>query len=405
MSRSLSRTQAAVLGGVVVACLVVGAWALLRIGNRSGFFDDTCELVVYVPDAGDVEKGTPVKVRGVEAGKVVAVEYPEEDGDEGMIRLRLRLDKKFEERLFADASAAVVSKGLLGTSFVTIHPGKPSAGPLASKVIRARQQPDLAEVTARLASVATRMDNVLREVEQGNGTAGKLLKDESLYTDLKQTAAEARRLLQNTDESVTALREDARDTMTAAQKAIEGVNESLGVVRKEVAGVKDVVRTSKDAVTSIKQNADAIKAMPIVRNYVTDEVKVLVRPNCMKDRVIYTAEDLFEPGKAVLTGEGRDRLGKVAAWLRGQKQKGSDVVVASFADPMNKDETAASARELTRKQSEVVAQYLKDNGVAKMGTFSSRKITPLGLGFEPTPVVEKEEMFPARTEIILFVPQ
>jgi hypothetical protein len=342
----------------------------------------------------------------VEAGKVIAVEYPDAiDGDDGLIRLRLQLDKKFEERLFADASASIVNKGLLGTSYIAIAPGKPAAGLLASKTIYAKSQPDLAEVTAKLASVAGRVDNILKEIEQGEGTAAKLLRDDALYTDVKQLTSDTRRLIGNTDDAVTSLHADGRQTMASAQKALDGMNATLTAVQGEVAGLKDIVRTSKEAITAIKQDAEAVKSLPIVRNYVTDEVKMLVRPNCSKERLVYWPDHLFEPGKAILTAEGRKHIGDVAAWLRGRKDKGSDVVVATFADPQDKSETAASARELTKKRSEAAVNLLKEYGVAKMGTFTSRKVTPIGFGFEPTPVVEKEELYASRVEIILFVPK
>jgi len=399
-----------VLGTVVLSCLGVGAWGMLRIGHKSGMFGESCEVVVYVPDAQDVDKGTIVRVRGVEAGKVVSVEFPDDESGEEMIRLRLRLDVKFKERLFADASASIVSKGLLGSNYVAIHPGKASAGGLGSNIIRSRPQPDLAEVTAKLASVATRVDNVLEKVERGDGTAGKLLHDDSLYNDIKQLTADTRKLINNTNESVTSLRGEAQTTLYQAQRAIDGVNTGVNsgvtAVQNELAGFKDFVRTLKEAITAVKQDAEAIKSMPLVRNYITDEVKVLVRPNCAKDRVVFSAADLFEPSRAVLTAEGRKRIGEAAAWLRGHTEKGSDIAIASFADPKNKDETAASARELTKKQSEIVAELLKEFGAARMGTFSSnRTITSIGLGFDPSPVVEKEELPQARTEIILFIPR
>ena len=405
MTRSLSRSQSLLLGIVILGCLGASAWGMLRIGNKSGMFGESCEVVVYVPDAQDVDKGTPVRIRGVEAGKIIAVEYPEDDGDEGMIRLRLQLDKKFEERLFADSSAAIVSKGLLGSSYVSIQPGKPSAGPLATRVIRSRQPADLAEVTARLSSVAARVDNVLKVVEKGDGTAGKLINDDSLHNEIKLLASDARKFIKDANETVLALRVDAQSTLYAAQKAIDGLNASVASVQTEVAGLKDLVRTSKEAITAIKQDAEAIKAMPIVRSYITDEVKVLVKPNCVKDRVVFGVESLFEPNQAILTEEGRKRIGETSAWLRGQRPKGSEIVVAAFTDPKNKNETSGSARELARKQSEIVAEMLKDQGAAKMGTFSSRNITPIGLGFDPSPVVEKDELPAARVEIILFIPK
>jgi ABC-type transporter Mla subunit MlaD len=405
VSRSLSRWQAVVLGFIVVGCLSAGAYGLLRVGGKSGLFQDTFEVVVYVPDAQDVDKGTPVRIRGVEAGKVVAIEYPEveEEAEEGMVRLRLEIDRKYQDRLFADSSAGIVSKGLVGSSHIAIHPGKPSAGPLTTKVIVAKKQADLAEITEKLATVASRVDRVLQKIEKGDGVAGKLINDDSLYTDLKSIAADFKKLAKNSDESIDVLRGEGQTTMYNAQKALDSVNATLTAVQTEVAGLREIVRTSKEAISAIKQDAEAVKAMPIIRNYVQDDVKQLVRPHCRKDRVVYKQDDLFEPGKAVLTGDGRNRVGELAAWLRGRKDKGSEVVVVSFHDPNDKNESSASARELTRKRSEIVANMLKDQGAAKMGTFSSRNIIPIGFGFEPTPLVEHVD-FPSRTEIILFVP-
>src|SRR5262249_14971216 len=108
---------------------------------------------------------------------------------------------------------------------------------------------------------------------------------------------------------------------------------------------------------------------------------------------------------AILTDEGRRHIGETAAWLRGQRPKNSEIVVAAFTDPKNKNETSGSARELSRKQSEIIADMLKEQGAAKMGTFSSRNITSIGLGFDPSPVVEKDDLPAARVEIILFIPK
>jgi phospholipid/cholesterol/gamma-HCH transport system substrate-binding protein len=407
MSRSLSRWQAFLLGIVILGCLAVGAWVTVRIGSRSGLFHETYNIIVCVPDAQDVDKGAPVRIRGVEAGKVVAVDYPDPllDGEDGLVRLHLQLDKKFEGRLFADATATIAGKGLLGTSYIAISPGKSASGPLAANVIHAHPQPDLAEVTAKLSSVATRLDNILMQVEQGSGTAGKLFQDDGLYNDIKTISTDTKKLIAGTNEAVAVLRGDAQTTMSNAQKTFDGINSTLAVVQGETAGLKELVHSSKDAVTAIKQDAEAIKSMPIVRSYVTDQVKTLVRPNCAKDRRVFDEGTLFEPGRAVLTPAGRSQVGEAAGWLRGQKNKGSEIVVAGFADPRDKNETPASARELTRIRSAAVAALLKDLGAGKLGYFTSRKIVPIGLGFETPPNVEKENLPAARIEVILFTPQ
>ena len=79
--------------------------------------------------------------------------------------------------------------------------------------------------------------------------------------------------------------------------------------------------------------------------------------------------------------------------------------LVSYADP-HAAVTPAVARALTRQQSEAVCDYLKSQyAIQKMGWFSSRKVTPLGMGVAPPPVPETEPLPPARTEVLVFVPQ
>src|SRR5262249_17982604 len=163
------------------------------------------------------------------------------------------------------------------------------AGPLSEPVIHSRPTPDLTQVAVKLDSVATRVDAVLKDVQDGRGTLPKLLKDDEIYNDLKAASADTKKLVKNLDETTTTLRGDAR-------KTLQGVNESMEAIRGELGGLKTFVRSGEEAVTAIKQDAEAIKGMPIVRSYVEDHVAALVRPDCEKDRVVYGPDQLFFPG-------------------------------------------------------------------------------------------------------------
>jgi len=393
VTRSLSRRQSAVLGLVIVACLAIGVWGLFRVTGKAGMWRDGYDVTVVAADAQDVEPGTPVRVRGVEAGRVVGVEYSDDE-----VQIHLKLDGRFRDRLYADATAGVQTKGILGVSVVDIKPGTSTAGPLPEPVIRAQKAPDLAQVTAKLDSVATRVDGLLKDVQDGKGTLPKLLKDDTVYNDLKDATAETKKLVKNLDETTSTLRGDT-------QKTLKKIDDSVDAVRGELDGMKTFARNGQEAVTAIKQDAEAVKALPIVRSYVEDSTAILVRPDCEKDRVVYSPEYLFEPNSSVLTTEGRDRLNQCAMWLNGQHQKKSEVVVAAFADPKSPDLTPGGARTLTKKQAEVITEFLKEHGVHKMGYVTRRNVTPVGLGFDPTPVVEKDPLPAGRVEIILFVPR
>src|SRR5262249_36530237 len=149
---------------------------------------------------------------------------------------------------------------------------------------------------------------------------------------------------------------------------------------------------------------ETIKRLPVVRRYVEDPVDLLVRPRCERSRRVFAEEELFEPGRAVLTAQGQRRLDELAPWLDGLKPAGSEIVVVAFADPDKASPLPAGA--LTRHQSEAVVDYLcQQHAVHKMGWFRSRKVTPLGLGVSPPPAPEAEPLPASRVEVVVFVPQ
>jgi hypothetical protein len=91
--------------------------------------------------------------------------------------------------------------------------------------------------------------------------------------------------------------------------------------------------------------------------------------------------------------------------LNEQKDAGSEVVVAAFADPK---QPADFAQTLTEKQSQVVVDYLRNqHRVQRTGFWwwSNRNVKALGLGANPSPMPESEALPSARIEVLVFVPE
>ncbi|OWK43946.1 ABC-type transport system, periplasmic component [Fimbriiglobus ruber] len=379
--------QAAALGVVVLIALAAGGVGLARVAARQGLWADTVEVTVGFPEVHDVSPGTPVRIRGVDAGQVVAIEYPDHDGDGANVTLRLRVEGKYAGRLYADAAAQIHSTGLLGAKVIAVTPGTPAAGPLQDGRLRATEAPDLAQAAAKLGAAAGKIGDVADEAKQfvkdvrgGNGTLGRLVKDDDLYQDIKGLTTDARQMVRRGDQA-------------------------LGKVDGKVQDVQRFVDDGRETLRSVRQGTDAIQRMPIIRGYVEDATAALVRPSCRREAVTYSTADIFEPGTAILTDAGRDHLAFVVNWLKGVQNDKAELAVAAVCDPNDPSQTAASAAELTRKQSEAVTEYLKARGVYKIGWWSRRKVATVGLGFGPSPVVEKQPVPPSYVQVVLFTPQ
>jgi phospholipid/cholesterol/gamma-HCH transport system substrate-binding protein len=335
VSRSLSRVQAVLLGLVVLGGLALGAVGLFAVGSRQWLWGDTFHLQVGFPQVRGVEAGTKVRVKGMNAGEVEAVQPPAAPG--GPVLVRLRLDGQFRSLVRADATAQIVGEGMIGSRVVEITPGSDAASPVHDgATIASRPSAELGDVVAQIGGV------------------------------------------------------------------VDDLRANKGSLERLINGVERMTHQGTSTLESIQQDADAIKRMPIVRSYVQDARALLIRPECERYRQAYRETELFEPGKAILTAQGRQRLDALAPWLDGLKHKGSDVVVASYA--ANGD--AALARDVTQKQSEAVVGYLKDNhAVQKMGWFSSRKVRPIGLGTGAAPQTDAAALPAPRIEVLVFVPR
>jgi ABC-type transporter Mla subunit MlaD len=423
VTRSLSRWQAVVLGLVVVGALGLGGAGLVVIGERAGWAREHFHVTAGFPDVGGVEVGSRVRVQGLDAGEVAAILPPARPGEP--VRLKLRIASTYHHLVGRDARVQVVSENLLAGKLVRVLPGAADAPPvedggelaavvepdLLDGIARAagklnkllaevddamqafRKQEgsagsitqELAQATTKLNRVLTRADATLEGIERGRGTLGKLVKDDALYHDLTETLAQAKAALYEV--------RSGEGTLGKLVKNNEAYSEAMH-------SLQDVRRM----VASVKQNADAIKSLPVVRSYVIDPQRELVRPDCKRSRQWFAAGDLFEPGKAILTDAGKVRLDGAAEWLNGQKAAGSEVVVASFAAPGPNPDYAQT---LTQKQSEAVIEYLRgQHQVQRTGFWwwSNRPVRAVGCGTTPSPVPEAEPLPAARVELIVFVP-
>ena len=418
MSRNLSRTQASLLGLLVIVTLALGGSALLILNERSGWGGGSIRVLVGFPDINGVEVGTRVRIQGMDAGEIEAILPPDDPGQP--VKLQLRIAGKYRHLLREDAKVQIASENLLAGKVVRILPGSAQAklvedqgflqadiqpdtlegiaraaaklNSLLTEVDGAMQNfrknegsvtQDLVDATRKLNTVLTKADAALDGIDKGQGTLGKLVKDESLYKELTET------LLQ-----VKAAIHDVRGGEgTLAKKSNDAYAEAM-------ASLQDVRRM----VNSVKQNSDAIKALPVVRSYVVDNNKELIRPDCKRYRLWYAEKDLFEPGKAVLTEIGKTRLDEAAVWLNQHNDNGSEILVASFAEP---SQQADFAQAVTSKQSEVAVEYLRSKKVHHTGWWwwSTRPIRGIGCGNNPSPIPETEKVPAARMELLVFVPQ
>ena len=197
MSRHLSRLQAALLGLAVCGGLGLGLYTLFTVGNRN-LGRDSFTVQAGFPDIGGVEVGARVRIQGMDAGEVEAIEPPLSARE--AVKLRLRLAGKFRHLVSADARVQIVADGLMGGKLVKIVPGTSDVPVADGADLAAAPSPDwtegLAESATKLNRLLGDIDSALADFRHGQGAAGAQGARDQLETELTNLAQANRRLEQ-----------------------------------------------------------------------------------------------------------------------------------------------------------------------------------------------------------------
>jgi phospholipid/cholesterol/gamma-HCH transport system substrate-binding protein len=312
---------------------------------------------------------------------VERIDPPRKPGDR--VELTLRIDVRLRPLIRTDATARIVAEGFVNTRHVEIVPGQPDAPAVADGGQIASERPvDLADVLGRAKTSLDRLDAVARKAEaglgeintiaaairNGEGSLGKLVRDDEVHDRLLALASHG-------DETLDAL----------------------------------------------NQNLEALEhTWPISRYFnkraYFDRERALYQPGSTRVSRSLDVDDLFEPGRSVLTKSGRRRLDEIGRWFKWASKPASEVVIAAFADE-TLDEQLAEV--LTQEQADSVRAYLdKTYGIASAGWFKKRKVAAIGFGSHvPRALADLAGDSPSsssqampnglgrRVEIIVFTPQ
>ena len=261
---------------------------------------------------------------------------------------------------------------MVGSRVVEITPGRPDAPEVAEGgAIESEPPVELSDLMKRTGASLQKLDELARTaktgldeissiagtIREGKGSLGKLVRDEAAYQSLMSLTRRGERTLSAMEDNLAALK----------------------------------------------------RTWPLSRYFDSrsffEREKILFQPGSRRDSRFFGADELFEPGRAILTPVGRTRLDEVGRWCKQASQPQSEVVIAAFTDD---DHDVELAEVLTQEQADSVRKYLiEKHGIDSAGWFRSRKVAAVGFGTQVPRLQDPPlaQLPPRRVEIILFTPQ
>jgi phospholipid/cholesterol/gamma-HCH transport system substrate-binding protein len=238
--------------GVFVVLVVMASWAIIETLGGADFFSHGYHVIAQFETVQDLKVGDHVKMAGVDIGRVDDIEL---SSNKVSVIMKLRQGAIIK----TDSKATIKFTGLMGQNFVAVDFGSDGAPQAAEgTVLESVEQPDLSAIMAKLDSAAggiqnitktfsgDKLDNILgpltdfmkqnsapitttianvknisSQIAAGQGTVGKLIYDDTLYTSALSTVSN----LQDTAAS-------AKDTLAMAKSVMNNVNAGQGTIGK-----------------------------------------------------------------------------------------------------------------------------------------------------------------------------
>jgi phospholipid/cholesterol/gamma-HCH transport system substrate-binding protein len=184
------------VGALILVALAVLTVAVVRLGQAANLFGGRYTLVTFLPNANGLRVGGSVMVAGKLAGTVREIEFLPPDADTTRnLRLVLEIDQALQSQVRGDSRAKLRTLGLLGDKVVDISPGTsayqvlapddtvPTVPTLDYDAILSQASGAVEDLVALTGDLRSITGGLVR----GEGTAGQLLTNRTLYDDLTRT--------------------------------------------------------------------------------------------------------------------------------------------------------------------------------------------------------------------------
>ncbi len=228
----------------IVALFFITLLVFLLTGGI-GWFKKQVPLHVYVSDAAGLTGGSPVRINGIDAGKVDNVALSGQTDPQRIIKVDFDVDQDMRKQIPSDSIGSVASDNLLGsTKFLQITKGKSLEPVKAGATLQASNTQEFQQLVQQgfgvldsAQAILQKIQNIVGQIEVGKGTIGKLLVDETLYNSLQATVNQVQLLATTLNSNKgtighllndNTLYDQVQGTITRVDQIAQGIQQGQG---------------------------------------------------------------------------------------------------------------------------------------------------------------------------------
>jgi phospholipid/cholesterol/gamma-HCH transport system substrate-binding protein len=251
----------------VAACAILLTLVFLLTGGT--LLEQKANIFLYVPDATGLDKDSPVRVDGIDVGKVKTVELTRQNDPNREVRVTMEVERERLNSITADSFAEISSDSLIGDKYVDITSQK-STAPIAPNGEIHLKPPstvmksvDLPQFEAQLRTISA----LITDIEEGRGQVGQFVAGNEVYSDINKSIgkiASAFHTAVTSTEAVDALYTDKlyKQVMTPLQN----LDQSLARMQSGQGTAGQLIADSAQYDSAVKQVRDMATNLASIRS-------------------------------------------------------------------------------------------------------------------------------------------
>lgn len=249
-----SGNKRAVIVGIFVSIgIIILLVGIFTLSGQKKTFVSALTLNAEFDDIGGLQKGNNVWFSGVKVGVVKNVSF----APNGKVKVTVSVEEKVRAFIRKNSQIKLGSDGLIGNKIIVITGGTPDSPEVKDgDVLTVKTAVGMDEMMGtlqdnnkNLVSITDNFKVISHRLAEGEGTIGALLKDSTLYLQLKYTLEKFKTSAANTEK------------MTAGISSYIAQLDNPGTFSHELVTDTTIMANLKDAVAQIKQSTGSVNAI------------------------------------------------------------------------------------------------------------------------------------------------
>lgn len=278
MSQSPRRAELSVGLFVLIGIAIVGG-LIFRFSQQQTRPAGGYAITVEVTDATGIRSGVPVRLGGVDIGRVVGNPI----WDDNYAQLSIPLEIQPSVRIPENSTAKVGTTGLLGGGYVRLLPPEQATGQFLEAGGRIVSEPaehfsdlagdadralaDLAETSLELRRAAERTGELIDRIEKGLLTEENMTHVSSILGEVKVVSTN----LRVASEQIVPTLTETREALAEVGSAASGAKESFSQIEGGITDLTQTLAMTRPVVENFDTTVNALRKTLVATNTLLDQ--------------------------------------------------------------------------------------------------------------------------------------